>query len=167
MSIAIYPGSFDPVTMGHLDIIRRAAAQFEGVYVCVMFNSEKSGLFTPGERVSLLQRSLKGLEGVENVKVESDSGLLVDYARRKGATCVVKGLRRVADFEAEMQMADVNRHLSPELDTFFLTARPELAFLSSTIVKEMARYGADLTGAVADDIARDVTERVQERLVKR
>lgn len=164
MKIAVYPGSFDPPTLGHLDIIRRAAAQFDRVIVCVMYNSEKHGLFTPEERVALLRRSLAQQEGVENVEVDRDNGLLADYARRRGASCLVKGLRRVADFESEMQMADINRTLSPGLDTLFLTARPELAFLSSTIVKELARYRAQMKGAVAESIAQDVLRRVQERL---
>lgn len=163
MSTAIYPGSFDPPTLGHLDIIRRAAKQFDRVIVCVMFNSAKSGLFTPEERVELLRRSLAGLEGVENVEVDRDNGLLVDYARRQGAGCVVKGLRSVTDFEYELQMADVNRQLSG-LETLFLTARPELSFLSSTIVRELGRYQVGLQGAVSDAVAGDVSRRIRERL---
>ncbi|MCC8075217.1 MAG: pantetheine-phosphate adenylyltransferase [Clostridiales bacterium] len=166
MRTAIYPGSFDPVTAGHLDIIQRAAAQFDRLVVCVMYNSEKQGLFTPAERVDLIRRSLTEVEGVDNVEVDYADGLLVDYARRQNANCVVKGLRRVADFEAEMQMADLNRQLSPGVDTLFLTARPELAFISSTIVKEMARYQVDLRGYVAGSIADDVTERMRQRLEK-
>lgn len=164
MRTAIYPGSFDPVTKGHLDIIQRAAAQFDRVIVCVMYNSEKHGLFTPEERAELIRRSLPELGGVDNVEVDCASGLLVDYARRRGAACVVKGLRRVADFESEMQMADLNRKLSPGMDTLFLTARPELAFLSSTIVKEMARYQVSLKGYVADAIAETVSERMREAI---
>lgn len=159
MRIAVYPGSFDPVTLGHLDIIRRAAVQFDRLIVCVMYNSEKHGLFTPRERVELIRRSLEGLDGVDNVMVDQASGLLVDYAQQQGARCIVKGLRRVADFESEMQMADINRKLAPGVDTLFLTARPEMAFLSSTIVKEMARYQVNLRGYVADSIAGDVSAR--------
>ena len=162
MKTAIYPGSFDPVTQGHLDIIQRAAAQFDRVIVCVMYNSEKHGLFTPAERAQLIRRSLTELEGVDNVEVDCSNGLLVDYARKRGAACVVKGLRRVADFESEMQMADLNRKLSPGMDTLFLTARPELAFLSSTIVKEMARYEVNLKGYVADAIAEAVAQRMAQ-----
>ncbi|MCD8190438.1 MAG: pantetheine-phosphate adenylyltransferase [Clostridiales bacterium] len=164
MRTAIYPGSFDPVTVGHLDIIQRAAAQFDRLVVCVMYNSEKQGLFTPAERADLIRRSLEGLDGVENVEVDYADGLLVDYARRQNASCVVKGLRRVADFEAEMQMADLNRQLSPGLDTLFLTARPNLAYISSTIVKELARYQVDLRGCVAESIAGDVSERMRQQL---
>lgn len=164
MRIAIYPGSFDPITMGHLDIVQRAAAQFDRLIVCVMDNSEKHGLFSPEERVDLIRRSLEQIEGVNNVEVDQSSGLLVDYAKRRGANCVVKGLRRVADFEAEMQMADINRRLCPGLDTMFLTAQPGLAFLSSTIVKEMARYQVDLRGYVAEAIAADVSARMDLRM---
>ena len=162
MKTAIYPGSFDPVTKGHLDIIQRAAAQFDRVIVCVMDNSEKHGLFTPAERAQLIRCSLTELEGVDNVEVDCSNGLLVDFARKQGAACVVKGLRRVADFESEMQMADLNRKLSPGMDTLFLTARPELAFLSSTIVKEMARYEVNLKGYVADAIAEAVAQRMAQ-----
>lgn len=164
MRTAIYPGSFDPITIGHLDIVQRAAAQFDRLIVCVMDNSEKNGLFSPEERVALIRRSLEGMEGVDNVVVDQASGLLVDYAQKQGANCVVKGLRRVADFEAEMQMADINRRLCPGVDTLFLTARPGLAFLSSTIVKEMARYQVDLRGYVAESIADEVSERMRRRM---
>lgn len=163
MSIALYPGSFDPPTLGHLDIIQRAAAQFDRLIVCVMYNSAKSGLFTPDERVELLRESLKGLEGVENVEVDRDDGLLVDYARRRGASCVVKGLRSVTDFEYELQMADVNRKLSG-LETMFLTARPGLSFLSSTIVRELGRYQVELRGSVSDAVADRVAQRIRERM---
>lgn len=166
MRTAIYPGSFDPITAGHLDIIQRAASQFDRLIVCVMDNSEKRGLFLPEERVELIRRSLEGLEGVDNVVVDQASGLLVDYAQKRGANCVVKGLRRVADFEAEMQMADINRRLCPGVDTMFLTARPGLAFLSSTIVKEMARYQVDLRGYVAESIAEEVSERMRRQIGK-
>jgi pantetheine-phosphate adenylyltransferase len=128
-----------------------------------MYNSAKSGLFTPEERLELLQASLAELPGVDNVEVDQDSGLLVDYARRQNASCVVKGLRSVTDFEYELQMADVNRKLSG-LDTLFLTARPELSFLSSSIVRELGRYQVELRGSVSDAIAEKVTRRIRERL---
>jgi pantetheine-phosphate adenylyltransferase len=164
MATAVYPGSFDPPTLGHLDIIQRAAAQFDRVVVCVMYNSAKSGLFTPEERLELLQKSLAGLPGVDNVEIDRDSGLLVDYVRRKKATCVVKGLRSVGDFEYELQMADVNRKLSG-VETVFLTARPELSFLSSTIVRELGRYQVELRGSVSDAVAEEIARRIRERLL--
>lgn len=153
MGTALYPGSFDPVTLGHLDIIRRAARQFDHLIVCVMVNSEKHGLFSPEERVELLRRSLGDLR---NVTVDCAAGLLVDYARNHQVSCVVKGLRSSLDFEVEKQMADINRGLDPTFETLFLTSRPELAHISSTIVKEMARYGVDLHGYVADEIKETV-----------
>ena len=119
MRIAICPGSFDPVTLGHLDIIRRAAAMFDRVIVLVMTNASKKPMFSLEERVSLLQRATAD---TENVEIDSDAGLLVDYARKKGACAVVKGLRALSDFEYEFQMALTNRKLNPQVETVFLTA---------------------------------------------
>lgn len=161
MRTALYPGSFDPVTLGHLDVIRRAAAQFDRLIVCVMFNSEKHGLFRPEERVELLKKSVQGLD---NVTVDCASGLLVDYARAHQVSCVVKGIRTVADFEAEKQMADINRGLCPELETMFLMAKPELGHISSTIAKEMARYGVDLRAYVPQVIEETVAARMQQAI---
>lgn len=157
MGTAIYPGSFDPVTLGHLDIIKRAAAQFERVIVCVMVNSEKRGLFRPGERVELIRRVTADLK---NVEVDQSDILLSDYARSRGATVVVKGLREMSDFEKEFQMALINRKLNPELDTMFLTARQHFTYLSSSIVKEMALYHVPLTDFVPEEIADEVQARV-------
>lgn len=157
MSRALYPGSFDPVTLGHLDIIRRAARQFDHLIVCVMVNSEKHGLFSPEERVELIRQSLGDLD---NVTVDCATGLLVEYACAHQVTCVVKGLRSSLDFEVEKQMADINRGLDETCETLFLTARPELSHISSTIVKEMARYGVDLHGYVADAIKETVAARM-------
>jgi len=161
MRRAICPGSFDPVTMGHLNIIRRASAMFDEVIVCVMVNSAKSGLFTPEERVELLRKST---EGIPNVKVDMATGLVADYAREKDAWVLVKGLRAVSDYEAERQMAMINNKLNHRLDTVFLYTKPKYAYLSSTIVKEMARYGVDLTGLVPRQIVDDVQKRMQESL---
>ena len=154
MSIAVYPGSFDPVTLGHLDIIKRAAKQFDKVIVCVMVNSDKKGLFTPDERVNLLRRVVKGLD---NVEVDSSHTLLADYAKSKGASCM-------SDFEAEFQMATLNRKLNPELDTVFLTACQDYTYLSSSIVKEMARYNVKLEGFVSPLIEEDVNRKMSEQL---
>lgn len=161
MSIAIYPGSFDPVTLGHLDIIKRAAKQFDKVIVCVMVNSEKKGLFTPDERVDLLCRVVKGLD---NVEIDSSHILLADYAKSRGASCIVKGLRAMSDFEAEFQMATLNRKLNPDLDTVFLTACQDYTYLSSSIVKEMARYNVKLEGFVSPLIEEDVNRKMSEQL---
>lgn len=163
MSTAIYPGSFDPVTLGHLDIIKRAASQFDKLIVCVMVNSEKHGLFTPEERVELIRRVT---QNIPNVEVDMSSDLLSDYAKCCGATMVVKGLRAVSDFEMEFQMALINRKLNPELDTMFLPARQNFTYLSSSVVKEMARYHVGLNDFVPQEIAGDVQAKMDEYLQK-
>ena len=159
MNTAIYPGSFDPVTLGHLNIIKRAAACFDKVIVCVMVNSNKTGMFLPEERVELLR---KATARFSNVEVDFSNELLAAYAKRRKAHVVVKGLRAVSDFEQEVQMAVINRHLNPELETMFLASSEKYTYLSSTIVKEMARYGADLTGLVPREIVDDVNRRMRE-----
>ena len=157
MKIAIYPGSFDPVTLGHLNIIQRAANCFDKLIVCVMVNSSKHGMFTPPERVELLRRATQRFP---NVEVDYSDELLAAYARRRGAKVVVKGLRAVSDYEQEVQMAVINRKLNHNLETMFLASSEKYTYLSSTIVKEMARYGADLK----EFIPREIVEDVQERL---
>ena len=158
MKTAIYPGSFDPVTLGHLNVIKRAAQAFDKLIVCVMVNSSKHGLFTPEERVDLIQRVTKNLR---NVEVDCSNELLADYARRKGSRVVVKGLRAVSDFEKEVQMAIINRKLYHNLDTFFIPSSEKYTYLSSTVVKEMARYGADLSDFVPREIIADVEAKFQ------
>ena len=165
MRRAIYPGSFDPVTLGHLNIIKRAAAMFDELIVCVSVNSAKpSGLFRPQERVELLRRVT---EGLPNVRVDCWDGLVADYAKAHQARVLVKGLRAVSDYESEIQMAMLNTKLYSRLDTVFLYTRPKYAYLSSTVVKEMARYGADLSDFVPRQIIEDVKQKVnstQERM---
>lgn len=162
MSCAIYPGSFDPVTLGHLNIIKRAAAMFDELIVCVCVNSNKSsGLFTPEERVKLIQRVT---EGISNVRVDCSRELLASYAKRHRARVLVKGLRAVSDYESEIQMAMVNAKLNPKLDTVFLYTSPKYAYLSSTVVKEMARYGADLSDFVPRQIIGDVQEKMNQTI---
>ena len=158
MRRAIYPGSFDPVTLGHLDIIKRAAAIFDELIVCVSVNSAKdSGLFSPEERVALIE---KVTEELPNVRVDCSQELVAEYARRNRARVLVKGLRAVSDYESEIQMAMINAKLSPKLDTVFLYTRPKYAYLSSTVVKEMARYGADLSDFVPRQIIEEVRAKV-------
>ena len=159
MTTAIYPGSFDPVTLGHLNIIKRAAACFDRLIVCVMVNSSKTGMFTPQERVELLRRSTQRFP---NVTVDQSNQLLAAYARAQGAQVVVKGLRAVSDYEQEVQMAVINRHLNPRLETMFLASSEKYTYLSSTIVKEMARYGANLGDFVPREIVDDVNRRMRE-----
>ena len=159
MKTAIYPGSFDPVTLGHLNVIKRAAQAFDKLIVSVMVNSSKQGLFTPEERVELIRRVTRNLR---NVEVECSSELLADYARRKGSRVVVKGLRAVSDYEKEVQMAIINRKLYPNLDTFFIPSSEKYTYLSSSVVKEMARYGADLSDFVPREIIADVNAKFQK-----
>lgn len=163
MRRAIYPGSFDPVTLGHLNIIKRAAAMFDEVIVVVMINSQKrgSGLFTPEERVELIEKVTANLP---NVKVEWSDELLAAYAKRKKARVLVRGLRAVSDYETEIQMAMINSKLYSKLDTVFLYTSPKYTYLSSSVVKEMAHYGADLSDFVPREIIDDVNGKVQERM---
>lgn len=154
MAIALCPGSFDPVTDGHLDIIQRAARIFDSVIVAVAVNPAKASLFTMEERVEMLQEVCRGLH---NVSVECLEGLLVDYARRRGATAIVKGLRAISDFELEFQQALMNSRLAPDVETVFLMTRPDHSFLSSTLIKQVASFGGDVTGMVPPT--------VRERLV--
>lgn len=143
--IAVYPGSFDPVTNGHLDVIRRAAGIFDKVIVGVGRNVGKAPLFTTEERVSLIQVAVSELQ---NVEVESFDGMLVAFAKQHGASVLVKGLRAISDFEYEFQMALANRHLDPSVETMFLMTSAEYQFLSSSIVKEMVRVGGDCSPLV-------------------
>jgi len=160
MRCAIYPGSFDPVTLGHLDIIKRAAAIFDELIVCVSVNSAKSGgLFSPEERVGLIRQVV---EELPNVKVDCSQELVAEYAKRHRARVLVKGLRAVSDYESEIQMAMLNSKLYPKLDTVFLYTRPKYAYLSSTVVKELARYGADLSDFVPRQIIGQVRAKVAE-----
>ena len=160
MKTAVYPGSFDPITLGHLNIIKRAAAIFDRVIVCVMVNSEKKPMFTLEERVELIERVVARFS---NVKVDTSDQLLVNYADSIGDAVIVKGLRAVSDFEMEFQMALINKKINPNLDTMFLTAGEKYMFLSSSVVKEMAKYGADLTEFVPKEIIDDVENRSKSR----
>lgn len=160
MNTAIYPGSFDPITLGHLNIIKRAATAFDKLIVCVLINSEKRGLFTPEERVELIRKVVRKLD---NVEVECSSMLLAAYAREKGARVLVKGLRAVSDFEKEFQMAVINSKLNPELDTVFFPSSEKYTFLSSTVVKEMIRYHSDLSDFVPREIIKVVEKKARDR----
>lgn len=148
MRTAIYPGSFDPVTCGHLDIISRAAAMFDRLIVLVAVNSAKSPAFDADERAEMLRRTCADFATVE-IETFTD-GLLVDYAMSRRATAIVKGLRAVSDFESEFQMALLNRHLQPAVETVFLMTSAEFSYLSSSIIKEIARLGGDVRGLVPD-----------------
>jgi pantetheine-phosphate adenylyltransferase len=150
--LAVCPGSFDPVTNGHVDVVRRAAALFDEVVVAVLANPAKRGLFDVPERVELIEASLDGPGGPARVRVEAvDGGLLVDYCRRIGASAVVKGLRSGTDFAYELPMALMNRHLTG-LETVFLPGDPTLEHVSSSLVKEVAAHGGDVRGMVPDAV---------------
>ena len=161
MKTAIYPGSFDPITLGHLNIIRRASLCFDKLIVCVLINSDKkSGLFLPEERVDLIRKVVARLP---NVEVDCSATLLAEYAREKRACTLIKGLRAVSDYENEVQMALINRKLNPRLDTMFLPSSTKYTYISSSVVKEMARYGSDLSDFVPREIIDDVNRRMQEQ----
>ena len=162
MKTAVYPGSFDPITLGHLNIIKRAAVCFDKLIVCVMVNSEKvnRGLFTPEERVELIR---KVVARMPNVEVDSSTTLIAEYARQKRACTLVKGLRAVSDYENELQMALINRKLNPRLETMFLPSSTKYTYVSSSMVKEMARYGADLSDFVPREIIADIEEKINGR----
>jgi pantetheine-phosphate adenylyltransferase len=157
MKTAICPGSFDPVTMGHLDIVRRAANMFDHVVVAVMVNPSKQPSFTLEERIDLLKRATVGIPRLELVGFD---GLLADYARERQAAAIVKGLRAVSDFEYEFQMALTNKKLNPELETVFLTTSAENMYLSSSIVKQVAQFGGDISNFVPACILEDIKERL-------
>ena len=158
MSIAVYPGSFDPITLGHLNIIRRAAAVFDELLVCVMVNSEKHPLFNREERVELIARTI---ERFPNVKVEASEDLLVKYMKERDARIIIKGLRAVTDFDREFQIALVNRKLDERIETLFIPSSEKYTYISSSVVKEMAKYGADLRTFVPKEIILDVLEKVE------
>jgi len=155
-SIAVIPGSFDPVTLGHIDIITRGAKVFERVIVSVLNNDKKQPLFTVEERMALIKESTKSLG---NVEVDSFDGLLIDYVKKKRANTIIKGLRAVSDFEYELQMAAINRKLDENIETFFMMTNNNYSYLSSSIVKEVAKYGAPI-----DDLVPVV---VEEALIKK
>lgn len=147
MTTAVCPGSFDPVTNGHLDVFRRAAAQYDNVVVSVLVNSTKAGMFTIDERIELIRESVRDLP---NVSVDSFAGLLADWCKANGVTAIVKGLRAVSDFDYELQMAQMNKLLGVE--TVFVATKPEYSFLSSSIIKEIAKYGGDVGSLVPEHV---------------
>lgn len=161
MSLAICPGSFDPVTNGHIDVIKRAAKLFDEVIVVVMCNAHKStGCFSYEKRVELIKKSVKD---IPNVKVDFYDGLLAEYSRQHNATAIVKGLRAVSDFENEFQQALTNKKLSPDVETVFVTAGAEYMYLSSSIVKQVCELGGDVSDFVPEEIYDDVINGIKKR----
>ena len=159
MKIAIYPGSFDPVTSGHLNIIRRSASIFDKLIVCVMVNGGKAPMFSLEERVRFIRRVT---EDLPNVEVDCSNELLAEYAKRKGSCVIVKGLRAGSDFENEFQMALINHKINPNLDTMFLTSEHQYMYLSSSAVKELGRYDVDLSDFLPEQIIPDFRKRIEE-----
>ncbi len=149
----VYPGSFDPITSGHLDVIQRAAAMFDDVTVAVLVNKSKTPAFSAEQRMDFIHRSTAHLSGV---RVDSFSGLLVDYMKKSGANVVIRGLRALSDFEYEFQMAAMNAKLAKDIETIFLMTDINHSFLSSSMVKELAYHGGDITGLVPETIKKDV-----------
>jgi pantetheine-phosphate adenylyltransferase len=154
--VAVFPGSFDPITNAHLDVARRAAELFDRLIIGVLNNPRKEPLFSVDERVELIRRCVADLG--DHVTIDAFDGLTVDFARRQGAEFIVRGLRAVSDFEAELQMALTNRKLAPEVDTTFLMTALEFGYVSSTLAKEVARFGGDV-GAMVPDLVAEALER--------
>ena len=161
MNTAIYPGSFDPVTSGHLNIIQRAANIFDKLIVCVMVNAGKSPMFTLEERVDFIRRVTSD---IPNVEVDCSNELLAEYAKRKGSCVIIKGLRAGSDFENEFQMALINHNINPNLDTMFLTAEHQYMYLSSSTVKELGRYGVVLPEFLPEAIIPDFQKKIKSNL---
>ena len=158
MSTAIYPGSFDPVTLGHLDIIKRSAVIFDHVVIGVLNNTAKKPLFSLEERVNMLKDAVSELD---NVSVESFEGLLVDFVRQKNTNVIIRGLRALTDFDLEMQMAQSNRMVASDVDTVFLSTSLQYSYLSSSIVKEYARYGVDLKEFVPECVISKLIDKMK------
>jgi pantetheine-phosphate adenylyltransferase len=156
---AIYPGSFDPITNGHLDVLQRATKIFDEVIIAIASNSQKTGLFSPEERVALIEEAIRPLQ---NVQVAHFRGLLVEFAHERQAIAVIRGLRAISDFEFEFQMALMNRKLSPDVETIFLMPREEYIYVSSRIVKEIASLG----GAIESFVPPPVAKALREKLAK-
>ena len=164
MSIAICPGSFDPITLGHLNIIRRTSKIFDRLVVCIMHNAMKPNpMFTVEEKVDMCRRAT---ERYPNVTVDWSDGLLAEYAKQYSGAVIVKGLRAASDFEYEFQMNLINKKINPELETMFLTASGKYTFLSSSVVREMAYYGADLTGLVPSELIEEIETKARQWRLK-
>lgn len=157
--IAVVPGSFDPITNGHIDIIKRAAEVFDIVYVSVLNNSSKKPLFSTEERIQLIKEVM---QDTPNIHVESSSGLLIEYAKAKNAKVIVRGLRAVSDFEYEMQITSMNRVLDENIETFFIMTKNQYSFLSSSIVKEVAKYGGDVRELVPEAIEKALKDKYKQ-----
>ncbi|WP_446899474.1 pantetheine-phosphate adenylyltransferase [Clostridium sp. LBM24168] len=159
MNIAVYPGSFDPITNGHLDIIKRSSKVFDQLIVTVLINPDKRGLFNKDERVNLIRRVVRD---IPNVQVDSFSGLLIDFMKRKNARIIIKGLRAISDFEYEFQMSLMNKKLCPEIETVFMMTSAINSYLSSSAVKQVAMFGGCINDLVPDEIVPDIVEKTNK-----
>ena len=166
MRIAVYPGSFDPITKGHLDIIQRASKMFDKVIVAVVKNQSKKPMFSFEERRELIMRSVESVGWVDNIEVEEFQGLLVDFMHQHNSKIIVKGLRFVSDFEYEFQQALTNRKLDEEIETMFMVTCYKYSYLSSSIVKEICMLGGDVTDMLPEAIIDDVSEQIKQRTKK-
>jgi pantetheine-phosphate adenylyltransferase len=161
-TLALYPGSFDPITFGHLDILQRATELFDEVIVTIAINSRKEAVFNGDEREKLLRHCIQGKPWAESVQVEQFSGLLVNFAKQKNAKTLIRGVRQISDFEYEFRMALTNRRLAPDIDTVFLMPNEQLTFISASLVKEVASWGGDLTSFVPDVVADALRQKLSE-----
>ncbi len=159
MKIAVYPGSFDPITCGHLDIIKRSCRLFDKVIVAVLDNSQKTPLFSVSDRMELIKKCTKD---IPNCEVQSFGGLLVDFVKQSDAHTVVRGLRAISDFEYEFQMAMLNKKLAPDVETVFMVTNLNCLYISSSVVKEICRYGGDADGLIPKEIINDITDKIEK-----
>lgn len=157
--IALYPGSFDPITFGHLDILERATNLFDKVLVTVAVNHRKSAIFTGDERVELIKECLKGKDWAKNIEVDQFTGLLVNHAKKVKANTLIRGVRQISDFEYEFRMALTNKRLAPEVDTVFLMPDEHFTFISASLVKEVAHWGGDLSSFVPENVAEALNKK--------
>ncbi len=160
MKIAVYPGTFDPITNGHLDILMRASSIFDIVYVAVAINLRKEPLFSTEERIKLIEESIKDFN---NVKIEKFNGLIVDFAQKVGATVVIRGLRAISDFDYEFQMALTNRQLNENIDTVFLMPHKDYTYLSSSTVREIAKFNGDVSAFVPDGVRKAMAKKFRRK----
>lgn len=161
-SVAVYPGSFDPITLGHIDIIKRISKLYDSVIILIAKSPDKPGLYSVDERKELI---LKSLPGIKNIQVDSHEGLTVDYLQSIGAKLIVRGLRAVVDFEYELSMANINKKLAPDIETILVFSAPEYYFISSRAVKEVAQHGGDLEGLVPSPV-KDSLQKKMKNLLK-
>ncbi|WP_440999977.1 pantetheine-phosphate adenylyltransferase [Fodinibius sp. SL11] len=161
-TLALYPGSFDPITYGHLDILERATELFDEVIITIAVNNKKETVFSGDEREALIEECLKGKPWAKQVEIQQFTGLLVDFAKEKNAQTLVRGVRQVSDFEYEFRMALTNRRLAPEVDTVFLMPNEQLTFISASLVREIAYWDGDLSSFVPDHVARALHEKFKD-----